>query len=108
MTLADKTMTCKDCGAQFIWTMGEQTFYQERGLLHEPARCPECRATRKRDRVQTDGGAPSAAATRQMFTVTCDSCGIQTQVPFEPRQGRPVYCSTCFATVRGASPAARA
>ncbi len=40
------------------------------------------------------GGASSG--TRQMFTAVCADCGTTTEVPFEPRQGRPVYCRDCF------------
>jgi CxxC-x17-CxxC domain-containing protein len=36
---------------------------------------------------------PSA---RHMYPVTCTECGKETQVPFEPRAGRPVYCSDCY------------
>ncbi|RLC63116.1 MAG: zinc-binding protein, partial [Chloroflexi bacterium] len=37
---------------------------------------------------------------RQMFPVTCAQCGQDTEVPFEPREDRPVYCSECYKTVR--------
>ena len=43
----DKTLTCRDCGAQFVFTQGEQEFYQSRGLMNEPGRCPDCRQARK-------------------------------------------------------------
>jgi CxxC-x17-CxxC domain-containing protein len=38
----------------------------------------------------------SSSGTRQMFKATCADCGTTTEVPFEPRQGRPVYCRDCF------------
>ena len=31
---------------------------------------------------------------------TCAACGKDCQVPFEPRNGRPVYCSDCFSSTR--------
>ena len=34
---------------------------------------------------------------REMFTVTCADCGRETQVPFQPRGDRPVYCRECLA-----------
>lgn len=37
---------------------------------------------------------------RQMFEVTCSECGNPAQVPFEPSQGRPVYCEDCFKKTR--------
>ena len=41
--MADKTLVCKDCGAEFVFTEGEQAFYAEKGFTNEPQRCPECR-----------------------------------------------------------------
>jgi CxxC-x17-CxxC domain-containing protein len=41
-------------------------------------------------------GRNSGSALRQMFKATCADCGTTTEVPFEPRQGRPVYCRYCF------------
>lgn len=48
--MADKTLKCKDCGADFIFTEGEQAFYKEKGFENEPQRCPECRRARKMQR----------------------------------------------------------
>lgn len=45
--MADKTLVCKDCNADFIFTEGEQEFYKEKGFDNEPQRCPECRKARK-------------------------------------------------------------
>jgi len=96
VSFTDKSLVCKDCGNSFVFTAGEQQFFQSRGLLHEPARCPSCRALRRRNNSQ-DGGAA-----RTMYPVVCDECGRQTEVPFQPRQGRPVYCRECFARHRQA------
>lgn len=49
-SMADKTLKCKDCGADFIFTEGEQAFYKEKGFENEPQRCPECRRARKMQR----------------------------------------------------------
>ena len=48
--MADKTLTCKDCGAEFIFTEGEQAFYKEKGFENEPQRCSDCRKSRKQQR----------------------------------------------------------
>nr|WP_245301330.1 MULTISPECIES: zinc-ribbon domain-containing protein [Thermoanaerobacterium] len=45
--VADKTLVCKDCGKEFVFTEGEQAFYKEKGFENEPQRCPECRKARK-------------------------------------------------------------
>ena len=48
--MADKTLVCKDCGAEFVFTEGEQAVYAEKGFTNEPQRCPECRKARKQSR----------------------------------------------------------
>ncbi len=48
--MPDKTLTCKDCNAEFIFSEGEQNFYKEKGFENEPVRCPECRKARKNQR----------------------------------------------------------
>ncbi len=94
-TLADKSLTCRDCGRQFSFTVGEQEFYASKGWENAPSRCPECRATRR----QSNPDAQQRPA-RRMYPATCASCGVETEVPFEPRSGRPVYCSDCFAKMK--------
>ena len=81
----DKTLTCRDCGNEFVFSASEQEFFAQKGFQNEPTRCPACRAARRAQ--NGNGGAP-----RQMFTVICDGCGCETQVPFQPRGDRPVYC----------------
>ncbi len=87
----DKTLVCKDCGNEFIFTAGEQEFYAEKNFEHEPQRCKECRIARKR----------AARGAREMFTAVCASCGGEAKVPFQPKEDRPVYCSECFAKIKG-------
>ncbi len=86
----DKTLRCKECGQEFVFTAGEQEFYAERGFENEPQRCKECRNARKN----------STKAQREMFTATCAACGGEAKVPFKPREDRPVYCSECFAKMK--------
>lgn len=33
---------------------------------------------------------------RQMHKATCSECGKETEVPFKPTEGRPVYCKDCY------------
>lgn len=55
--MADKTLICKDCGAEFTFTEGEQAFYKEKGFENEPQRCPSCRAAKKQQaRNNRSGG----------------------------------------------------
>ena len=99
----DKVLRCRDCGADFVWTAGEQAFYASKNLANQPSRCPSCRTAARAAReagVQSSG--TGAGRPREFFPAVCDRCGVQTQVPFLPRNDRPVYCSACFDIVRGA------
>lgn len=96
MAFQDRTLTCRDCGAEFVFTAGEQEFYAQKGFEHEPARCVSCRDARKRAR--SGGGA---GAERAMFDAVCSQCGTATQVPFSPRPDKPVYCPDCYRAVAG-------
>ncbi len=33
---------------------------------------------------------------REMHKVVCSDCGVETEVPFKPTEGRPVYCRDCL------------
>jgi CxxC-x17-CxxC domain-containing protein len=114
---SEKVLQCRDCGNEFVFSAGEQEFYATRGFS-EPTRCPDCRAARKAQRDSGGGyhdsgsstggfgggsrggfssrSGGSSTGTRQMFKVVCAECGQETEVPFEPRNGRPVYCRDCF------------
>jgi len=85
----DKTLTCRDCGAEFVFSASEQQFFADKGFQNEPSRCPACRAARRASQNPGRGE-------RQMYEVICDGCGVTTQVPFQPRGDRPVYCRECF------------
>jgi len=89
----DKTLTCRDCGNEFVFSASEQAFFAEKGFQNEPSRCPACRAAPR-------AGNCGASAPRQMYEVICDGCGCTTQVPFQPRGDRPVYCRDCFEAQR--------
>jgi CxxC-x17-CxxC domain-containing protein len=92
----DKQLQCSDCGTAFTFTAQEQEFFQTKGYTNEPKRCPTCRQARKAERYGSSGGAGGGFKPRQMFPAVCAECGKDTEVPFEPREGRPVYCSDCF------------
>lgn len=85
-----------------MFTGGEQEFYAQKGFANEPTRCPDCRATNKARRNAGGGGSYGGGeggyrrSERQMYPATCSACGKETQVPFEPRLDKPVYCSDCF------------
>ncbi|MGI8484937.1 MAG: zinc-ribbon domain containing protein [Thermomicrobiales bacterium] len=126
MGMSERTLTCRDCGQEFVFTTGEQEFYQQRGFS-DPQRCPTCRQSRKAQRNQSGGGGYSSggggggyssgggggygndsyssggndrggysSAPRQLYPATCSECGQQTEVPFNPTPGKPVFCRDCF------------
>lgn len=125
--LNDLDLICVDCDAPFRFTISEQRFYAERGIK-QPVRCPSCRAERRAERnaalisnyeavrdatTWTEHQASSAGygltvgapkqqrGPRQTYRATCSSCGKPTELPFQPRGGRPVYCRECFNARRG-------
>ena len=89
MAYEDKTLVCKECGNEFVFTAGEQEFYAEKGFENEPQRCKPCRDARKNRSVP-----------REYFSAQCAACGGEARVPFQPREDRPVYCSECFAKMK--------
>lgn len=97
MGFEDKQLRCSDCGADFTFSAEEQEFFQSKGYVNEPKRCPACRESRKTQRY---GTSYDYKPRRQMFKVTCAECGKETEVPFEPREGRPVYCSDCYSKIK--------
>ena len=102
----DKSITCVDCGEEFLFTAGEQAFYRERGLTNEPTRCKSCREKRKAGRAMAGGttggsGGGYGRSEKQMYPATCSNCGRDTEVPFMPTAGRPVLCRDCFNAAKG-------
>ena len=75
----DKTLICKECGNEFVFTAGEQEFYAERGFQNEPQRCKACRDARK-----------NAAR----------GPGSSSPLPALPAAARPVCLSSPVTTVR--------
>ncbi|MGD9714518.1 MAG: CxxC-x17-CxxC domain-containing protein [Thermomicrobiales bacterium] len=119
MPIDPDSRSCADCGAPFVFGDEERRFYADRGFK-EPDRCLDCRARRRAERnadliraheSQTRdrwvealghyGGNSSGQRTETFrrnasYPATCAACGKETAVPFVPRHGRPVYCSSCY------------
>lgn len=113
MSYIDRTITCLDCGIDFIHSAADQDFYAQKGFSSDPKRCPSCRASRRAAReagewdVRSIGGPRGYERgddrpMREYFAVICSRCGNAAQVPFKPRLDRPVYCSDCFRLVQSA------
>jgi CxxC-x17-CxxC domain-containing protein len=113
----DRILICRDCNGSFTFSSGEQTFYAARGLLNQPQRCASCRSARRHE----GGSGPAiqgyvhygafasfgGRSARQMHPVVCAKCGQMTEVPFAPKEGRPVFCFDCFGPGRESSPETR-
>ncbi|MDO7785633.1 zinc-ribbon domain containing protein [Desulforamulus aquiferis] len=97
MVFSDRTLVCRDCGAEFLFSAREQEFFAEKGFQNDPSRCPSCRAARKQ---RTQGNEGYRPAQRQLYEAVCDDCGVTTQVPFQPSGTKPVYCRECFQNIR--------
>ena len=100
MSFEDKSIQCSDCGTTFTFSAEEQELFRSRGYTNEPKRCPSCRQARKSERSGSSYGSSYGSSQRQMFPATCAECGKDTEVPFEPRGDRPVYCSDCYSKIR--------
>ena len=85
----DIVLICKDCGREYIYSAAEQERNCEKGFQNQPDRCKKCREERK---AQKQG--------RITYSTTCSLCGIAITVPFEPKEGRPTYCDSCFKKIR--------
>lgn len=104
MEFQDRILKCIDCGADFVFTAGEQLFFHDKQFKNEPKRCKPC----KTKRVASLGGAPAPSSNYQKVETrtTCSGCGKETTVPFKPTQGRPVFCRECFQQRRAAGASA--
>ena len=99
MAFTEKSLPCSDCGKAFPFTVEEQEFFASKGYTNEPKRCPICRQNRRSERYGGNGGGGggmSRGGPRQMFPAVCAQCGKETQVPFQPRGDKPVYCRDCY------------
>jgi len=111
MLYTDQIIACVDCGTEFTFSAKEQEFYAQKGFTSVPKRCKPCRNARKDQSgassaggrsdggyggSSSGGGYGAAPREREMHTVVCAACGVETQVPFKPRGDRPVYCRSCF------------
>lgn len=90
MEFQDRVLKCVDCGADFVFTAGEQLFFHDKQFKNLPKRCKAC----KQKRAPSQGASQSYV--KQETTAVCAECGKETTLPFRPTQGRPVYCRECF------------
>jgi len=103
MNLEEKKIACFDCGENFTFSVEEQQDFQAKGYNNAPKRCPACRQARKARQISNGSYKsiqPGFRAERKLFPATCAQCGKSTQVPFEPKEGRPVFCRDCYSATK--------
>lgn len=100
----DRIIKCVDCGEEFVWTAGEQTFFHDKGLQNEPKRCKPCKQAKNERLAAIVAAQTTGLRQRIEVAVSCAQCGQSTTVPFYPSQGRPVFCRACFNAQREAAP----
>jgi CxxC-x17-CxxC domain-containing protein len=100
MEFQDKILKCVDCGADFVFTAGEQLFFHDKQFKNEPKRCKACKGKRAQGNSASGGGGGYAKVETR---TTCSNCGKDTTVPFKPTQGRPVFCRECFQQKRASA-----
>ena len=105
MSFVDKQLVCSECGAEFVFSADEQETFLARGYTNEPKRCPACREARRGRNFSTSGSRNYG--NRQMYSAVCAQCGASCEVPFQPRQDRPVYCNDCYRKMRPATDSRR-
>jgi len=93
MEFQDKVLRCIDCGADFVFTAGEQLFFHDKQFKNPPKRCKACKSKRNSSLGPVASPGPRA---RIETRTNCSACGKETTVPFKPTQGRPVFCRECF------------
>ena len=103
MVYEERSLTCTECGSSFVFSADDQRYHAEKGYTNEPKRCPECRRARRTQYNAGGGGGYDRGGVRQMYPVVCAQCSKDTEVPFQPRGDRPVYCSDCYNQQRGSS-----
>jgi CxxC-x17-CxxC domain-containing protein len=90
MAFVDRILVCIECGAEFVFSAGEQLFFHEKQFTNDPKRCKQCKAKSNSGRWLK----------KPEMQTTCAECGAETTVPFKPTQGRPVLCRSCFANAK--------
>jgi len=96
MEFQDKLLKCIDCGADFVFTAGEQLFFHDKQFKNEPKRCKVCKGKRVAVLGVAPNGSSNGGLTKVETRTVCSQCGKETTVPFRPTQGRPVFCRECF------------
>ena len=92
--------TCGDCGKQcqvpFEPKQDKPVYCNECFPKHKPAPRGGSGGGRFGGRGGSGGRGGFNRGPREMHKATCGDCGNECEVPFEPKQDKPVYCTDCF------------
>ena len=67
MSFQDKILECSDCRNSFTFSAEEHEFFQSRGYINEPKRCPLCHAAKKTKRYGDGDYSYRSRSWQQMF-----------------------------------------
>lgn len=96
MEFQDKVLKCIDCGLDFVFSAGEQLFFDSKKFRNKPKRCKACKAKRVAVLRMPFAAGENFQYMKVQTEITCSECGRLTTVPFRPTQGRPIFCRECF------------
>jgi Probable zinc-ribbon domain len=82
MEFIDRVLKCNDCGADFVFTAGEQLFFHDKQFKNDPKHCKQCKAKRVR-------GGPHVRSETQGRPVLCRSCFQKQNGKAAPTGGPP-------------------
>lgn len=106
MSGTDQNVVCSVCGKTFVFTAGEQEFYQQKGFQSPPKRCPDCRRERRERQRGAEsqvyrapsfqgGPSPSAAAFGGEYRSPAFREYDVASDPTRSQSRRPTYPATC-------------
>lgn len=95
----ERVLRCCDCAGDFVFTIGEQEFFHNKGLTNEPKRCSNCRVVTRLRR--------SGRSLETLTSAICAKCESSFMLPFKPLGYKPTYCNTCYRVYRAELETAR-
>jgi CxxC-x17-CxxC domain-containing protein len=100
MSFTEKLLHCYSCKKHFVFAVEAQELRSSQGYPNDPINCPACRRARKTRTSDNVNQNSDFNLHQPMYPVTCSQCGKSVQVHFQPRPGRPIYCSDCRMKIR--------
>lgn len=83
----DKTLTCEECGTDFVWDKSEQAYFAKKGFKKVPKRCRACRAERKNKEEEEKAKEKE---------ITCAKCGKKGVINQEISPDEEILCFDCY------------